>query len=829
MVAVREASGRHVPPLLIWAGVLCVLLIGLLVGVSSALPQPEQRTAFSDLVSPAVELIATAALSAAAWKTAAQSRRLAFAWGTIALAMLFYTIGDIVWAILELGLQEPPFPSLADVFYLLYYPAFLAGAVQLLKKPTSWRPIADNALDLGIILTGAFLGFQNFLIGPIITSSAGSSALEQFILVAYPVGDLVLLGALFLLAYGDYSRPPGRDIEQLPAPVLVLAAGMTFMIVSDCIYSYQSLLGLYVSGSLLDYGFLTAILLTGLAGIYQWISLGPGNVVSNFRPGPGFRAVATQIKWHLPYVWLAGAFALLIASAVAPMPMSFLEVVLGIGVMLALVMARQYIALADNLRLNRQLNGQAAQLASANQELNLEIQERLRIEEKLAFDVLHDQLTGLANRRLFLDRLGQALKRSRRHPQVTLGVLFMDLDQFKVINDSLGHSMGDQLLISVGKRLIETLRANDTVARFGGDEFAVLLDDLDDQDTARLLADRVLEALCKPFVLGDREVHVSASIGITTDANKYEYADDLLRDVDLAMYKAKALGKSRCVLFETAMRDQAYTRLAMEEGLRQALRNQEFRLFYQPITSLESDQVVGMEALLRWQHPAKGLLLPAEFLEVAEESNLILPMGEWVLNEACWQLRAWHDQYPHLPHLTINVNLSNHEFSQPDLAEKVAQALHASALHGAYLRLEITERVLVENYPTANDTIAALNAMGVHVHIDDFGTGYSALAYLQEFPINAIKIDKSFIGEMGRNRKGLALVRAIVSMARELGMETIAEGIETGEQLNELKGLLCGFGQGFLLSHPLDADAAGKVLDAIRIRPAAVRESPRST
>ncbi|MGE5074103.1 MAG: putative bifunctional diguanylate cyclase/phosphodiesterase, partial [Anaerolineae bacterium] len=350
------------------------------------------------------------------------------------------------------------------------------------------------------------------------------------------------------------------------------------------------------------------------------------------------------------------------------------------------------------------------------------------------------------------------------------------------------------------------------VARFGGDEFAILLDDLDNEAAAMHVAEKVREAIGLPYQLMDHTAHVTTSIGVTTDLNKYENADDLLRDVDLAMYQAKALGKSRCAMFRAEMRDQVFSRLTLEEGLRHALKNGEFRLYYQPIKSLESDRTVGLEALLRWLPPGKGIVLPAEFLPLAEESDLILLIGEWVLHEACRQLKDWQQQYQHLADLTVNVNLSNREFAQPDLPDKVCHALEASGISGSCLKLEITERVLVENYPTANKAIAALNRMGVQVEIDDFGTGYSALSYLQQFPIDAIKIDKSFISEMQRNRKGLGLVRAIVSMARELGMDTIAEGIETGEQLSELKGLLCGYGQGFLLSHPLDADAAAKML-----------------
>ncbi len=809
---------KKLPASFMRALLACLLIVLLIMIISYFLPDQAQRSRFSDLNSPVVDLIASISVFLAAWKTARRSRRLAIAWGLLGLAGLLYAIGDATWALLELYLQQSPFPSVADAFYLAYFPVFLVGVVLLLQKPASATQSVNDALDLAVILAAAILGFGNFLIGPILQSSVDLPPLDQMILAAYPVGDLLMLGALMLIIYSEprpiappkYGAAP--DVRQPAIPVFLLGLGMLTMIVADCIYTYQSFLGTYASGGLLDLGWIVANLLIGMAGMAQWIGMEPGNTISDYEPGPGFWDWTARARMYFPYVWLAGAFALLIIGAVTPLPMGFISLALGVGLILALVLVRQVITLSENQKLNLQLKDQAVSLESINRELNIEMAERVRIQEKLAFDVLHDQITGLANRRLFLDRLGQAIKRSKRHSGVSFAVLFMDLDQFKVVNDSLGHACGDQLLVSVGKRLEQGLRSGDTVARFGGDEFAILLDDLEDEESASVIAEKVRERIGQPFHIKDRDLHITASIGIVTDLSKYEYAEDLLRDVDLAMYQAKARGKARSMLFRSEMREQAFSRLSMEDGLRHALKNNEFRLFYQPISSLESDEVVGVEALLRWFHPTQGILPPSEFLSVAEESDLMVPIGHWVLHEACRQLKAWQALYPRLERLAVNVNVSNREFGQVDLAEKVAAALQASGLPGSCLRLEITERGIVDNYPIANNTITALHDLGVKVEIDDFGTGYSALAYLQQFPINAIKIDKSFIDEMRRNRKGLGLVRAIVSMARELGMETIAEGIETGEQLSELKGLLCGFGQGYLLSHPLDAEAAGQVL-----------------
>ncbi len=814
-----EAHGKRIPTQFVRAGLISFALFALVAAGIFLIQGQEQRGRFADVISPVVDFLSGVLLFSGARATMARSKRLGIAWGILALAAFLYAAGDGTWAYLEVIRNEAPFPSLADALYLVYYPVFLVGVALLLTKPATTGELINNGLDLAIILAAAILGFGNFLIGPIIQSNAGATSLEQGILAAYPVGDLVMLGALLLILYNEpetsrVSKPSTspKTLDQSTIPVLLLAGGMLIMIISDCIYSYQSLLGTYESGGPLDLGWVVANLVIGMAGVAQWATLQPLNPIGVYQPGPVFLTWAKQVKTYLPYVWLLGAFALLVAGALTPLPMSFLSIALGVGVILTLVLSRQVIALSANTRLNLQLKHQATMLEDANRDLNLEIAERLRVQEKLAYDVLHDQMTGLANRRLFLDRLGQAIKRSKRRREMSFAVLFLDLDTFKVINDSLGHSFGDRLLVSVGKRLETALRSGDTVARFGGDEFAILLDDLDNEELAVRIADKIRDMIGEPFHLEGHDVHITASIGIASDLTKYDHADDLLRDVDLAMYQAKALGKARCALFRVAMRDQVFSRLSLEEGLRRALANGEFRLFYQPITSLESDRIVSLEALLRWFHPELGILLPVEFLPVAEESDLILPIGDWVLGEACRQLKEWRDRYENMQDVTVNVNISNREFAQPSLVDKVCRALQANGLEGPAIRLEITERVLVENYLTANRVISGLNALGVQVEIDDFGTGYSALSYLHQLPITAIKIDKSFISDMRNNRKGLGLVRAIVSMARELGMDTIAEGIETGEQLNELKGLLCGYGQGYLLSHPLDARSTEKIL-----------------
>ncbi|MGB8984721.1 MAG: EAL domain-containing protein [Anaerolineales bacterium] len=790
-----------------------IILLGMDFAVTLLLTDPQQKTIYSDLVTLVFDLLAAGTLFVAAKRSAHQSRQLAIAWGMIALSVLAFAVGDIAWAILELRSQELPFPSIADGFHLAYYVFLLTGVLLLPDRSTSRGEQITRVLDVTIVMAAAILGFWNFLLGPLVASNAGSPLLEQAILLAYPVADLVLIWALLSIIY----NPP--DVQD-QVPAFLLAGSIAVTIVSDCIYTYQSLLGTYASGGLLDIGWRATMLLAGLAGISQITAIqdwkSTGKLPSRFQPF--FRSMQ-NITPFLPYFWLIGAYLLLIESELTPLPMDFLSLALGVGGIICLVLLRQIITLTKNNKLNSQLQqtmgnlqNKSAELEMANRQLQNEILEREVVEMQLTYDSFHDAMTGLPNRVLFRDRLGQAIEYYKRRTEHTFAVLFIDIDQFKVINDSLGHFTGDQLLIAIGKRMKECLRASDTVARFGGDEFAILLEITGDKDSAPLVAEKIQEAINQPLMLDGHELHVTASMGIVMNMAGYNLPEEVLRDADIAMYQAKSSGKARYEIFDIKMRSQAFSRLEMEQELRSALEQQEFRLYYQPIISLKSNQLVSFEALIRWQHPKRGLLLPGEFLPTAEASGLILPMEKWVLNEACGQLRKWHSKYPHLQHISINVNVSSRQFAQPNFVADVAEALKSNNLEPEYLKLEITENVLISSYSAANEVFARLRALGIQLQIDDFGSGYSSLGYLQHFPISAVKIDKSFIDGMMKGRKGTELIRAIVSMTRELGMEAIAEGIETNEQLSELKSLLCTFGQGFFLSRPLDREAAEKVL-----------------
>ena len=369
------------------------------------------------------------------------------------------------------------------------------------------------------------------------------------------------------------------------------------------------------------------------------------------------------------------------------------------------------------------------------------------------------------------------------------------------------------LLWAIGARLKGTLRPTDTLARFGGDEFAILMDVRAHDDVAHKLADRVQRSLQQAFRIEGHEVHMTASIGIVADVSSYEHAEDLLRDADLAMYEAKSMGKSRFQTFAVRMRKRAFLRLDMEAELRRALIGDELEVHYQPMISLATNRVAGLEALVRWRHPNRGLLHSTEFLTIAEESGLIVRLGEQVLIASCAEMQSLQERYPGLNELGVSVNVSNKEFTLPGLTNAVGQALRRSGLPPRSLRLEITEKVLIGNLRLANRLFSELNRMGVHFDIDDFGTGYSALTYLQNFPIHALKIDQSFIESMGRSRKALGLVEAIISMAHALGMQAVAEGVSSPSQLQDLKQLKCDYAQGYLLSKPLTADALVRFLE----------------
>ena len=455
-------------------------------------------------------------------------------------------------------------------------------------------------------------------------------------------------------------------------------------------------------------------------------------------------------------------------------------------------------------------DGNAAVLGIA-----VDVTTRKAAEDKLAHQAFHDALTGLPNRVLFMERLDTALRRCRRHTGDNYSVLFVDLDRFKLINDSLGHHVGDLLLKGIGRRLARALRACDTVARFGGDEFVVLLEGLGQAREANTVIGRIQAELARPFDLDGNEVFVTASIGVVLGGEDYSCADDVIRDSDIAMYRAKNQGRACYEVFDSGMHRQAVKLLQMESDLRRALDRHEFRVYYQPIMSLSQGRLSSLEALVRWEHPAKGLVLPSEFIPMAEETGLIVPIGELVMSEACRQMAIWQNTVPGLAGLPIAVNLSARQLQHDDLVEQVRDILSDTGLDPQCLRLEITESVVMADAGRALGILERLRSLGVRVAVDDFGTGYSSLSYLHQLPIDTLKVDKSFVARMGKDKS--EIVRTVINLARTLNLEVVAEGVETVMQADELATLECHHAQGFHYAKPMaPADLAmqfGKLCD----------------
>lgn len=461
--------------------------------------------------------------------------------------------------------------------------------------------------------------------------------------------------------------------------------------------------------------------------------------------------------------------------------------------------------------------------------------ERQRAQEKLRHNALHDSLTQLANRALFVDRLNNAMHRARRYENHCFAVLFIDLDRFKTVNDSLGHVAGDALIIAVAKRLSESLRntdlisherdgaplvlrdcEDDLIARMGGDEFTILLDHIRDASDAIRVAERLQSELSRSFIIGEQEIYTTASIGITTSTGGYQDVNDILRDADTAMYRAKAEGRARWELFDVQMRDRAVTALQLEADLHHALERGQFSLRYQPIVNAIDGVIQGFEALLRWQHPVRGWISPVEFIPLAEETGLIISIGAWVLKEACQQCAQWQKQFPRQPALSISVNLSALQLAQANLVEHVVNVLQESGLAPGSLKLEITESTVMRDPERANTLLLELKQMGIKISLDDFGTGYSSLSQLRRLPLDTLKVDRSFVSDMDSDDEKRKITKLIVELAQLLGMNVIAEGAETALEVAQLRVMGCEYVQGYYFYRPLDVNSVEQELRAGR-------------
>ena len=754
--------------------------------------------------------------------TKQESPQKSLAWYLIASAQLLFVIGDVIWYIFEGILYIEPFPSLADLFYMLYYPVILIGICIFPRIKTSGSAFSKNLIDFLLTLLSAGLVSWFLLIGPAAVGLEQESFLVKFLSVAYPAVDLELLLVLLVLIY---YYPQGRDHGAL----FFLILSILSQIISDVIFSYQSLMDTYISGSWVDCGWLFGYLLLGFAGINQ-IQVERKerrkkdilDFFNNLELGRFIKGV----QKYLPYFFVFTSYSLLVFYVANEIPDRFLILVIGIGLIIFLSMLRQFIVILENEKLNKELEKTLVnleeknfQIVGTNEELRHEIIQRKKIEEQLSFDALHDCLTKLPNRTLLLDRLNHAIEITKRNSDFSFSVLFLDLDQFKNVNDTLGHSIGDELLKKFSERVQGCIRNSDTFTRLGGDEFAILLEDHDMANEATRVADRIQECLREPYLFTGQNFFITASIGIVNEISKdYNSAEEILRDADIAMYRAKELGKDRYQIFSSSMRSEMLSKITLESQLRTALEEKNFVIHYQPIFSLGNNMLVGFEALLRWNHPELGLLMPMDFLSVAENSGLILEIGDWVLQESCVQMKKWIDEYPEFSDLSVNINFSQKQVIQPDFIERIKNVLQRTGLPAKNIHIDIEESVLINNKDLAEKISKELFKLGIDLQIDDFGSGYSAIRYLQQIPVHSIKIDGLFIRDIEKSKKNTQLVQTMINMAEDLHVKIIAEGIETKEQLLKLKTMTCEYGQGFYLSYPMPVEKVEKLFQQIQAK-----------
>src|SRR5581483_2396579 len=742
VVIAPPVAPRRGPP---WAaiGVAAAYLAGWIV-FALALQGSAVRDTVLALIFLPKNFIATAFALYASRQRATLDARTRRAWLLIALAGAFMAASDGLWFFYEVVKGTENTPIWIDGIALSAFPLWVGG---LLAFPAAPRAAAERAkywLDIATVLVGGSTISWYFALRPI--AAAYHSSIGDLILAAaFPIGDLVVL----VTAAAILSRAPAQVSR---VPLRLLAIALTGAFVADLIFGNMRLAGTYHTGDAIDWMWLFNGAMFALAGWWQaYGATGPHTGASGFAPAPRLSL--------LPYASVAAGFGLLILVALPKASIELRVALLGAITLTLLVVLRQVLAARDNLRL---------------------LAERAAQEERFRHEALHDALTGLANRSLLRDRAEHALIRARRQQQLPLALVFLDLDNFKTANDSLGHATGDALLVEAARRLLACVRATDTVARLGGDEFAILIEDPVESYGCRLITERILATLAHPYVIEGRNIFAGASLGVATVGDA-DTADDLLRNADVAMYMAKSHGKGQCVFFEPEMRTVALERMEIETDMRRAIESEQFVLHYQPIVILETGEITGVEALVRWQHPRRGLLMPGQFIALAEESGLVVPLGAWVLREACRQARIWHDRFkqrdPNAPPLAMTVNVSARQLHTPQLVVDVGIALEESRIDPHSLILELTESVLTEQTQTVLATLEALKSLGVRLAIDDFGTGYSSLSYLQRFPIDILKIAKPFVDEVGKETGRQGLAQAIINLGSTLAVRTIAEGI----------------------------------------------------
>ncbi|MBI3174890.1 MAG: EAL domain-containing protein [Chloroflexi bacterium] len=820
-----RAAARRLPPETAYK--VGMILAATLVGGQALLwvllrGDPSMRVALNDWASLVGSLSAFVAMTFAAYWSSRLDRRLGRSWTFFALAMFGWMLGDLLWLILELGYGLSPYPSIADFFYLIAYPLFLTGVLLFPRQPGIGEGLRWLWLDVLIIMLSAAGVFWNLSLSEAFRLPPSPAFLLAS--AAYPLGDLMLVLSITLILF----QP---RLPQWFAALSWMLAGQVLTALADILFSFSNLNLTFSSSLFFNLLFAAAPLLFMLSGLAQAVAAQRAVQETRTTPFQRYEGPLKLMRLVLPFLWLILAYILIHISERDWVTSNYLRQEAWISGILLLLVVREVVITFENDRLAAELRGlnddlekrvaeRASSLTLTNYELRREMEERRRIEmmlrereEKLAHFALHDALTGLPNRSLLVDRLKQAIQRLSRRPEERYAVLFLDFDSFKVVNDSLGHLVGDQLLIQIGQRLTSLVRSSDTVARLGGDEFIVLLEGLHSESYVSATSQRVLDSFLEPFDLGGHAIYVTASIGVVISSPEYQSAVDILRDADLAMYAAKTSGKARFTLFSTEMRHRALNRLTLESELHHALDWNELALYYQPIYCLENGRLYGFEALIRWHHPARGLIGPSEFIPIAEMSGFVNSITHWLLHEACRQVSTWQSMLPpELGPLSLSVNLSPLCLRHPELLHWLEQSLNLHSVSPSQLNLEIVETALLDEVDLAKRVFSDMRRLGVKVSLDDFGIGYSSLSYLTQYPIDVLKIDRSFISRTTEAAEVASIVRAIIALARELKIAVVAEGVETQAQLDFVREAGCQYAQGNVLAPALSVDEAHALL-----------------
>lgn len=724
-------------------------------------------------------------------------------WLLISFGSFSYAIAEVSWDYYESILHgEVPFPGLPDLFYMLQVIFFFLAFLIKIWYERDTLHLVKFIFDTCIIMTVAISFSWHFLIHDIL--SQHESTLYKFVSLAYPVSDLMLiLGAVSFYIGSEYFFSP---------KVLSLIFGsLIIQVYADSVFLYQEANSLYISGGQYDPLWTLALLMMGIAGITSLIEDNEKktDVVSPKR-NTFLLKDFFSFRLLLPYLCVIILFLVMIIQS-----KEINSLIVGSVVGILLVISRQIFTLLENRTLLAKYHTLTEELEQKieerTEELSNKNQQLINAVQKMKHMAYHDVLSGLPNRRMFLEQLTMAMAAAKRNTY-KLAVVFIDLDRFKNINDTLGHDIGDLLLKHVSEQMSLSLRKNDSISRQGGDEFTLLLNEVANEMEIIELVQQIQTIVSKPIRIKEHDLHVSMSIGIAVYPKDGSSPEELLKHADMAMYQAKEEGKNTYRFFLTEMNENISRKMILENGLRKAILHNEFILHYQPQVNIETGKIIGMEALIRWNTNNDGVISPGEFIPLAEETRLIIPIGEWVLYNACKQAKAWHNLG--YDHLKLAVNLSPFQFLHENAVEMISKILEETGFNPHYLEIEITEGVAVYDAEEAIMKMQALRDLGVRISIDDFGTGYSSLIYLKRFPINSLKIAQPFIKDIIKNTSDESLVNSMISMAHSLGLSVIAEGVETTEQLQTLIDLNCDEVQGYIFSKPLTVKQFNTMLES---------------